>query len=402
MLTLWMCFLLCWPALVLGNELKLVHAIFSHKLYAPVQLNNSPKNAADNLPRKLNYRFFLEQTDDMNNEAKMDLYNFGVFLRDKYDGFLGEIYYPEIMRMRTSEYVLSMISGQLVDAGLWPPAPAQKWDSALNWQPVVTDYVPAERDTLLLGTLCPSFKHEHKLALKNVSSTKTMLGYYEIFNFLSEQSKFIIDDPSGVELLYSSFETLNSYKLPLPDWGTKLFTNGSMESITLSSYELLSYSTLQKQLNGGTLLKQIIKDTLADKINDSKRKLKISLYSGEERNLIGVLQSMDLWKPHILNPVESLIFEIYQKSPGEQYTVKLNYYDGDAKNIQDLTLPGCGKFCPIDEFEKYLHDIIPKVHEKKLCELNSIPHTGSGVSLKDSFNYYLLPIIIIQYVFLHL
>ncbi|KAK0094919.1 hypothetical protein PV326_009638 [Microctonus aethiopoides] len=396
MMTLWICFILCWPALVLGNELKLVHAIFSHKLYAPVQLN-STKNAADNLPSKLDYRFFLEQTDDMNNTVKMDLYKFGKFLRDKYNLFLGEIYFPEIMRMRTSEYILSMTSGQLVDAGLWPPAQAQKWHNTLDWQPVVTDYVPAERDTLLLGILCPSFKHEQELILKNMLSTITKLGYSKIFDSLSDQSRFIIEKPSDVEVLYSLFETLNINNLPLPDWGKELYTNGSMKNITLFSYDLLSHSILQKQLNGGTLLKEIIKDTLADQINNSKRKLKISLYSGEERNLIGVLQSMGLWKPHILNSVESLIFEIYQKSPREQYTVKLNYYNGDGKDTEALTLPGCEEFCPLDKFQKYLHDIIPTVDEKELCQLNSIHDTGSGASLKESFNYYLLPIIIIHY-----
>lgn len=193
------------------------------------------------------------------------------------------------------------------------------------------------------------------------------------------------------------------------------------------SYDLLSHSILQKQLNGGTLLKEIIKDTVADQTNNSKRKLKISLYSGEERNLIGVLQSMGLWKPRVLNSVESLIFEIYQKSPGEQYTVKvitqiklnyykyynehsfqlinnyyipffqLNYYNGDAKDTEALTLPGCEEFCPLDKFQKYLHDIIPMVDDEKLCQLNSIHGTGSGVSLKESFNYYLLPIVIIHY-----
>lgn len=64
------------------------------------------------------------------------MYNLGVLLREKYSEFLGNTYTPEITRMRTTEYDLSILSAQLVNAGLWPPTGDQIWLEGLNWQPI--------------------------------------------------------------------------------------------------------------------------------------------------------------------------------------------------------------------------------------------------------------------------
>lgn len=64
------------------------------------------------------------------------MYNLGVHLRETYDEFLGEKY--EIMKMQTTEYSLSILSAQLVNAGLWPPSQRQMWMEGINWQPIPT------------------------------------------------------------------------------------------------------------------------------------------------------------------------------------------------------------------------------------------------------------------------
>lgn len=64
------------------------------------------------------------------------MYNLGVYLRERYDEFLGDIYTPDVTKMHTTEYALSMLSAQLVNAGLWPPAINQIWFEDLNWQPI--------------------------------------------------------------------------------------------------------------------------------------------------------------------------------------------------------------------------------------------------------------------------
>lgn len=70
--------------------------------------------------------------------AKLNMYNLGVHLREIYDEFLGDAYTYEILKMRTTEYPLSMLSAQLVNAGLWPPSKNQTWHEDMKWQPIPT------------------------------------------------------------------------------------------------------------------------------------------------------------------------------------------------------------------------------------------------------------------------
>lgn len=66
------------------------------------------------------------------------MFQLGGYLRKNYDNFLGSLYYPEATIMRTTEYQISMISGYLVNAGLWPPSAEQKFIDNLDWQPIPT------------------------------------------------------------------------------------------------------------------------------------------------------------------------------------------------------------------------------------------------------------------------
>lgn len=66
------------------------------------------------------------------------MFNLGVHLRNAYDEFLGENFTSKMMNVRTAEYPLSMISAQLVNAGLWPPSERDKWSDDINWQPIAS------------------------------------------------------------------------------------------------------------------------------------------------------------------------------------------------------------------------------------------------------------------------
>lgn len=82
------------------------------------------------------YRYYIRISIMQN--ASLNLYNLGVHLRTTYGNFLGDSFRTQITRMRTTEYVSSMLSAQLVNAGLWPPSDMQTWTKDINWQPVPT------------------------------------------------------------------------------------------------------------------------------------------------------------------------------------------------------------------------------------------------------------------------
>lgn len=64
------------------------------------------------------------------------MFKLGTFLRNRYGKFLGDIYYPEITRVRSSQGYRRMMSAQLVNAGLWPPTIDQQWSPDLLWMPI--------------------------------------------------------------------------------------------------------------------------------------------------------------------------------------------------------------------------------------------------------------------------
>lgn len=111
----------------------------------------------------------------------------------------------------------------------------------------------------------------------------------------------------------------------LPNWAIDIFPDGAMYDVTLLEYDLRSTTLLQKQLNGGTLLKEIIANSLKYKIGDLSKERKIILYSGDEGNIVGTLKNLNLWSPHIPNEAAALIFELYFKNDTNIYEMKVTY-----------------------------------------------------------------------------
>ncbi|XP_035717691.1 venom acid phosphatase Acph-1-like isoform X2 [Vespa mandarinia] len=116
------------------EELKLLQIIFMHKQYVPYEdiMRNNMTLLSNNFP----YHYINSMTKDIPKVGKMNMYNLGAYLRRRYDKFLGDVYTSKIMKMRTTEFPLSQISAELVNAALWPPSELQKWNNDLNWQPV--------------------------------------------------------------------------------------------------------------------------------------------------------------------------------------------------------------------------------------------------------------------------
>ncbi|XP_011303460.1 venom acid phosphatase Acph-1 [Fopius arisanus] len=358
-------------AVLSGQELQQVHIVFSHKFYAPVETTNGTI-----FPGLLDFRHFLEQTFDMNNKAKLDLYSLGVVIRQIYDSFLGDIYHPDFMSMRTSEYALSMISGQLVNAGLWPPAPEQKWKEDLDWQPVPTDFVPADEDTLLMGYFCPTFKAEEQKVNGNFSSI--VEEHKSLFEFLTIHYGKKIETPWDVAMLYSCLETIAAQNVSLPAWANHIFPQGEMKNVSLKAYETLSKTRLQRTLNGGSLLKKILRDAVAHEDAQGNSKLKLVLYSGEDRTVMGLLENLGAWTPHIVKQGASIIFEVYRESNSLDYSIQMFYLPEPRSKVDPIRLNNCGEYCPLTKFSSILEDILP-VDEKSICQ-----HIPSSDDPKES------------------
>ncbi|XP_020279223.1 venom acid phosphatase Acph-1-like [Pseudomyrmex gracilis] len=348
------------------SELKLVHVLFAHKLYAPEQ-DDVEKNETS-IPQILSYEHFISVETTMPESAYLNLYNLGVYLRETYNEFLGDTYMSKTVKTRTTEFVPSILSSQLVNAGLWPPLGNQTWNENLNWQPIPSDYLELKEDTLLLGSLCPKFISQMNEVLQTDEMRKTMAPYQSLFDHLSRYTKRNISTPSDVAALYATLETMADRKKILPHWANDVFPDGTMSNVTLLEYDLLSATPLQRQLNGGTLLAEIIGNSLKYERGDISRERKMMLYSGDARNIVGVLKNLDFWSPHIPEEAAALIFELHLDNDTGAYGMKTNYYTGVDGTTISLLLPNCHRteICPL---QTLIHNTFATIPENphSLC-----------------------------------
>ncbi|XP_076646054.1 venom acid phosphatase Acph-1 isoform X1 [Halictus rubicundus] len=361
-------------------ELQLLQIVFAHKTYAPISTMINSYNTS--FPARLTYDHFNFAPIDMPNTGKLNMYNLGAHFRDVYDEFLGKLYRVEIMKMRTAEYPLSMLSAQLVNAGLWPPEELNKWSDDINWQPVPADYAVAEKDTLFLGSNCPSFASDMQTVLTSNEVKSRMLHHTPLLDHVSNYTGVEMQHPSDIALLYAVLETKATLNESLPYWAKDIFPDGDMYNVTLLEYDLLSQTPLQMKLNGGTFIKEILANTLEyiDGVISKQRKL--MMYSGNDRNIAGILKALDLWSPHIPSEAASVIFETYYDNETEHYGMKVNYYTGVEGETIPLTIPGCTEICPLDRFINAVFDLLPE-NSAQLCHWRSVNISDEEILLND-------------------
>lgn len=60
----------------------------------------------------------------------------GKYLRKEYEGFLDKIYSEDVIETRSTGVGRTIMSAQLLLAGLFPPVEHQIWHESLPWQPI--------------------------------------------------------------------------------------------------------------------------------------------------------------------------------------------------------------------------------------------------------------------------
>lgn len=79
-------------------------------------------------------------------DGKRTEYNVGVEIRQTYGDFLGNVYTPDLVDARSSDYNRTKMSLQLALAALFPPAEKEQWEPSLSWQPIPYSYAPNDKE----------------------------------------------------------------------------------------------------------------------------------------------------------------------------------------------------------------------------------------------------------------
>ncbi|OXU23470.1 hypothetical protein TSAR_015564 [Trichomalopsis sarcophagae] len=336
-------------------QLKMLNVVFRHGDRTPTEKSsyaNDPYTKHD---------FYPYGYGALTNSGKLRAYKLGEFLHERYKNFLGDVYLPELLYARSTDYERTKMSLQLVLAGLFPPTNVQKWHNTLNWQPIPITYKAKPDD--LLGTIhLPRYQIERR-RVENEREIKEELGNLRPFmSELSDLTGNYINNTLDVKNIYDTLVSESFMNLTLPDWTKEMFPHGKLLEAALFDYDICSYDNNITRALVGKLMAKISRDILTikddkiyDKAEDEIAK-KIFLYSGHEINVVGVLRSLKVFKTHEPQYSSAVIIELFEENA--KYFIKVVYYQGITSTATELQMPGCSDIlCPLEKYLAIINEV---------------------------------------------
>ncbi|OXU17936.1 hypothetical protein TSAR_011002 [Trichomalopsis sarcophagae] len=362
-ITLWpLAFLLLGIVFVGAKEPKLrqLNVVFRHADRAP---ETFPKRFPND--PHMYESFHPIGPGGLTNEGKRRVYHFGEVLRNRYRDFLGSSRddHRESLFAISSDVARTKISLQLALAGLYPPSADSKWHEQLEWQPIPTYYNEFSKDTLFNSDRCQMFIDE----LTRVSSlpdVQKKLGKFDTYleelrKTVGKKSKLNLND---ILLLHNNLDIEKRMNLTMLPWMNDVLADERLIEMRRLYYEINSYTDLLKRLLSGFMLRKINEDMFEGSTNANFTR-KITLYSGHDKNIIALLQSLKIYDGHFPDFTSALIFELWFHDEG--YYVKIFYYLGIPEEMKEFTIPGCANPCSLAEYLK-----LTKAAEVRDNELN--------------------------------
>ncbi|KAJ8935667.1 hypothetical protein NQ318_012829 [Aromia moschata] len=328
---------------VSSDSIELVHVFFRHGARTP-----ELKDVYPNDPHKLK-AFLPMGWGQLTNYGKKQAYKLGKLLRKRYDSFLGDIYYPNIVYAQSTDYDRTKMSALLVLAGIFRPAPSQKWDDELHWLPIPLFYEKDKLDyTLRRPTnYCPKYLREQDRVLESEEVKTVLEKKRKVLDYIAENTGRPMETLHDNFAIFQTLTAERLMNLSLPEWTKSVFPHEITELAAKQAY-LENSNQVLKRLNGGRSLKRVLKNMIAKSTGTLEpRDRKLILYSGHENNVINILAALDLFKAHIPNYSAAVILELHHLE-GDDYAVKVLYVKDVNMEPEVQKLKGCEVLCPLE------------------------------------------------------
>ncbi|XP_053597171.1 venom acid phosphatase Acph-1-like [Microplitis demolitor] len=294
----------------------------------------------------------------LTEKGKSNAYKMGVLLRERYNELLGLKYDPDVIYMRSSPTNRTIDTGRLIAAGIYPELKPLTFSSNhLDDIKVSMFSKPFLEDTLHYSMLlCKNYRLDR---IKSDAQVNELLG------ILTDVQKFYdyLSLHTGVKhtRIFQSFELYHnlashtSLGLQLEPWVHSVFPSGKLVDFASIEYKLQSYTTRMKRLLGGVWIKKFL-DTAYDFKHETNTNRKAYFYFSHETQIVGILNTLGVYKPHVPSYLSSVIFELHEID--NTFYVKVIYKN--ENKFTDLVIPGCQKsLCELGTFKKVLENVIP-------------------------------------------
>ncbi|XP_043258395.1 prostatic acid phosphatase-like isoform X2 [Colletes gigas] len=300
----------------------------------------------------------------LTNEGRRSQYNQGLYLRDRYDDFLGQIYSPNIFHLQSTAVDRTKMSALLEAAALWKPNEKQSFKPDLPWQPVTLFYQPRSEDTLMLiWDSCPKYTKLRHTIMSLPEVQKVQDDNKQLYEELTNLTGMVISTPDDVGSLYGTLTAEKQMNLSLPDW-TKDYYPDKLIPLTMYDFRLNVFNDLLRRLKGGPFLKKIVTDMLAKKDNTLEpEERKMFMYIGHDSTIVTLLDVMHVWNNQMPHYNIMTIIELHENKDG--WNVQILLKNSTDHEPYSLTIPGCTTICPLEKFVQILKPMIPDDWEEE-------------------------------------
>ncbi|XP_063909786.1 venom acid phosphatase Acph-1-like [Zophobas morio] len=343
------------------QTLQLVHVFFRHGSRTPEHKHVYPTDPYDA------QTFWPMGYGALTNKGKQMSFKLGDILRQRYDSFLGDLYVPEMVEAVSTDFDRTKASLLLVLAALFPPAPAQRWSDSLPWMPIPIHFDKDRYDyTLRRPThYCPAYVKELEEVLLSDDIQRQTKQYRDLFKYIEEHTKIKIDNTGDAFNVYQTLNAEANMNLTLPEWSKTVYPE-PLQTLAGLQCNFENYNAILKTLNGGRMLGVILKHMI-DKSNRalSPAERKIYLYSGHENNVVNILATLNLFKPHVPKYSAAVIVELHYLNEKMGYGVKVLYLRDVDSEPEEQKLEGCDAICPLSSFIRIVEPHIPVNYTKE-------------------------------------
>ncbi|XP_032668207.1 lysosomal acid phosphatase-like [Odontomachus brunneus] len=186
-------------------------------------------------------------------------------------------------------------------------------------------------------------------------SGEEMADYYKNLTKYTGQNMTTITD---VEFLYNTLEIEEKHGLKLPNW-TQKFYNNEMREIAARSLALFTDNDIQKRLQGGPLVKEILQHMEETIIQPQSRRA--YFYSAHDITIVNTMRTMGFTSKRLKPDYgATFILELHLADNGDQEVKMLYLNNSETKIASPLEIPNCASPCLLQNLKNIWSKIIPE------------------------------------------
>lgn len=340
------------------QTLKLVSVIYRHGDRSPIK---SYKSSIHNVTN-----FWKDGPGQLSEKGAEGEYELGVYLRNRYNGFLPARYNLNDIYVRSTNIDRALMSASSVLAAIYPHQGATP-----PFQPVPVHTVPEDTDFMLENRKCED-RDKIMEARKNSTVVQNFFRDYknEIKDLEAKTGENITIDNIGY--IIDSLHIESVYNVA-PTWLTPELLKILREKIQpLLFYNSFCGDKLCRLSAGGRLVRKYIVDMEASLTPGTytARPIKFYMYSAHDSTVASVLCTLNLFNNISVPYGAAVMVELHEVNT--THVVRVFYKNQTYNSDQQVQLlvPGCELDCPLDKFKILMENTTAKTPSGE-CVVNT-------------------------------